>query len=227
MRNAFSRSAILAVCLSAWAACGDDTSPADGGTAAGEAGICGTHANPAVLELANLTPALGATVANHAIVHSFTVVRAPAQFNNFELRFGASHSAGLPTPEKPRFEMTVTGSDLLYQLTIHSWARSPGHVELVASGGYDTAAGCTWSFPSPLFSYDIVGAIDAGAALEAGSARPLDAATDVALDSAAASDGGAPIDAPPVDAGIDRPAPVDAGTNPDAPLAQIDADGVG
>ena len=93
MTNAFSRSAVLCVCLATCAACGDDTRYPDSGAAPAEAGICGTHADPAILTLTSLTPALGTTVANHAIVHGFTVVRAPAQFNNFELKFGTSHTA--------------------------------------------------------------------------------------------------------------------------------------
>ncbi len=133
-----------------------------------EAGVCGTHANPGILQLVDLVPPMGATVDNFAIPHGFTVVNAPAEFSNFELRFGPTHTAGSSNPPNPRFALATVGNNVVYQLTIVSWSRSPGHVELLAGAGFDTSAGCAWSFPSPLFSYDIVGGPDGGASPEAG-----------------------------------------------------------
>ena len=178
--------------------------------ASAEAGFCGTHENPGILQLDGRTPPLGGTVNNHDIVHGFTVVDAPAEFRNFELRFGPTHTAGQPSPEKPRFTLvTLENGSIVYQLTIASWSLSPGHVEVVASGGYTTSAGCTWQFPSPLFSYEIVGGPDGGVPPEpparADGAQPVDTALDVALP---------PIDAlldggvnPPVDTAVDGGAP--------------------
>ncbi len=173
-------SAALCLGIVGTGGCGDGSGSGDAGA---DAGICGTHADPGILKLTKLTPAIGASVVNQAIVHSFTVVGAPAVFTNFELVFGNSHTAGLPTPANPKFPVPATASDLVYQLTIDSWSRAPGHVELVASTTYDTSKGCTWSFPSPLFSYDLTAGPDGGVTAEAGggvdtSRKPADAAID-------------------------------------------------
>lgn len=185
--------------------------------ASAEAGFCGTHANPGILQLDGRTPPIGGTVNNHDIVHGFTVIDAPAEFRNFELRFGLAHTAGRPSPEIPRFTLvTLETGSIVYQLTIASWSISPGHVELVASAGYDTSAGCTWQFPSPLFSYEIVGGPDGGAPPEpparTDGGLSFDTAIDVALP---------PIDAPldggvslSVDAAVEgRPLDVPAGSD--------------
>ena len=183
--KAGARAMLPSLGLAVLAGCAGLATRADADAAPADTGICGTHADPGILQLTNRTPALDATVNNQAIDHGFTVVRAPAEFSSFELKFGPSHTAGLPTPEKPKFQLTIVGGDIIYKLTIDSWARSPAHVEMVASGGYDTPAGCTWSFPSPLFSYDITGGPDGGAGLEAGgrldgSAMPIDGSSDSA-----------------------------------------------
>ncbi len=170
-----------------------------------DGGVCGDHNHPGILTLIDLHPALGSTVYNHAIAHGFTVVRAPANFTNFTFDHADAHTAGLSTPRDPQFRTTVVGSDIAYELTIDAWARSPGHVEVTASGGYDSK-GCSWSFPSPLFSYDIVGGPDGGTPVDTVAAEdgrePVDGAPvlDTAVDGGAADvplglDGGAPIDA--------------------------------
>ena len=176
-------STVLCLGIVGVAGCQDSSSGGDGAAAGADAGVCGTYADPGKLKLAKLTPAIGASVVNQAIVHGFTVVGAPAVFTNFELRFGDSHTAGLPTPANPKFPTPVTASDLVYQLTIDSWSRAPGHVELVASTGYETSKGCWWIFPAPLFSYDVTAGPDGGLTAEAGggldtSGKPVDATTD-------------------------------------------------
>jgi hypothetical protein len=198
---------------------GQDAAPTD-------TGVCGTYANPGILKLTNLTPGLNTTVYNQAIEHGFTVVNAPAQFSSFDFKYGPSHTAGLPSPEKPRFQLTTIGSDVVYRLTIDSWARSPGHVEVQASGGYNTLAGCAWSFPSPLFSYDVVGEPDGGAGSEASG--PVDGATspiDGTLIPVFYLDAPLKFDGETV---VDSPGPIDAATRPidaaiDAPAGPLDA----
>jgi len=163
-----------------------------------DGGPCGTHMEPGILKLANLVPAMGASVVNQTIVHSFTVVNAPGDFTNFDLRYGPSHTAGVPTPNGPRFQTTISGSDVAYQLTATSWSLAPGHVEWVASGGFDTSKGCTWNFPSPLFSYDITAGPDGGAATEAGQQSVLDAPENFDLppgEAASALDAGLTLEA--------------------------------
>ena len=193
-------SAALCLGIVGIAGCGESSNGGDGATAGADAGICGTYADPGILKLTNLTPAIGASVVNHAIVHGFTVVGAPAIFTNFELRFGDSHTAGLPTPANPRFPAPPTASNLVYQLTIDSWSRAPGHVELVASAGYETSKGCWWIFPSPLFSYDVTAGPDGGATAEAG--------------------GGIDTSPKPVDASIDSPSALDVPDNFDLAAAE-------
>ncbi len=201
---------------------------------AAEAGVCGTHAEPGILKVVDLTPPMGATVDNRDIVHSFTVIDAPAEFRNFELRFGPRHTAGQPRPENPRFTVVTVENRVFYQLTISSWSLSPAHVEAVASAGFDTSAGCSWRFPSPLFSYDIVGGPDGGSVPEP-PARVDGAPGDLALDTPlvpldAPLDGDVvvpPLDAPALDAGaLDAPPRLD-GTAGEAggglDLAAVDA----
>jgi hypothetical protein len=224
------------------AACSGGGSGGEDAAATADA-FCGTHANPGILKVTNLTPAPGAIVNNQAIDHGFTVVNAPAQFNNFNFKYGPTHTAGLPTPENPRFQVTSTGSDVIYRLTIDFWTR-PGHVEVLASGGYDTLAGCSWSFPSPLFEYDVVGAPDGGATSEAGGGEdgaqsPIDSSlipvfhldAPLQFDSAESEAAGQPDGgvAPGVDGGtldtalvLDSPLPPIAGPV-DAPASPLDA----
>jgi hypothetical protein len=201
------------------AGCGD-ASVHSVDAAARDGGPCGTHANPGILKIASLAPALGATVNNQGIAHGFTVSNAPAQFSNFKLAFGSTHTAGIPTPANPTFQLTTVGSDIIYQLTIESWSRSPAHVELSADRGFDTAAGCTWEFPSPLFSYDIVGGPDGGAGvnLDGGARWPLD----VALDSTSLPvDGAVDGRSPPVDSVLDLGLAPDAPAGPDLPALEM------
>ena len=144
-------------------------------------GVCGTHAEPGILKLTGRTPAIGASVLDQNIVHGFVVENAPAIFTAFTLRYGDTHTAGISTPFDPTFQVTVSGSNLIYQMTINAWSRAPGHVEIVASGGYDTSKGCSWVFPSPLFSYDVTPVLDASVAEvpgepDGGGSRTLDAA---------------------------------------------------
>jgi hypothetical protein len=143
----------LASCAALLGGCGDS----DNGSSA-DSGICGTAAEPGVLKLSNLSPALGGSVVNRNIVHSFTIVNAPADYYDFVLLHGDGHSAGLSTPDSPRFTTTKTGNSISYQMTIDSWSNAPGHVVLNTNGTFETSKGCRWVFPSPMFSYDITSA---------------------------------------------------------------------
>jgi hypothetical protein len=206
--------ALIFVCTSAlFASCGEGASVHGIDATVPDGGFCGTHANPGILKLENLEPPMGATVANQNIVHGFTVVNAPAEFSHFDLRFGSTHTAGLPNPESPTFTVVIDGSNVLYQLTIFAWSRSPAHVEMAASAGYDTSAGCAWVFPSPLFSYDIVGGPDGGTLPEpAGTLDGASVRIDAALDGATE-----PVDAPLEGADVVLDATLDGAGPPDLP----------
>lgn len=186
--------------------------------------VCGTHANPGILKLTGLSPALGATVVNQGIVHGFVVENAPAVFTNFTLEYGATHTAGLSTPSDPTFQTAPSGNNLIYQLTVNGWSYAPGHVELEVRASYDTGKGCTWAFPTPLFSYDITPALDGGTAEGGaidGRVGSMDSPYDIpgALDVPAGLDTPAAVDAP---VAIDGPAVADGPAMPDVPVA-VDA----
>jgi hypothetical protein len=183
--------------------------------------------------LSNLNPALNATVLNRNIVHSFTVVNAPANYYTFDLVYGDRHTAGVSTPEDPQFQTTVSGSDIKYQMIIDGWSNAPAHVVLGVKSGFDTSQGCTWVFPSPLFEYDITAvaapdagtvpdskpAVDAGKAIDSSiadgpSAVPVDAPVAIEVSSEAAS----PADTAAVDATI-----YDVSLELDAQAVSLDA----
>ena len=188
------------------AACGDGGSSSPDSAVDADNGVCGTHSNPGVLKLTELLPATGTSVINQEIVHSFTVVGAPAYNVNFTFLYGPNHTAGASTPSDPKIQATMSGTNLTYRFTVESWSIAPGHVELRASGGYDTPKGCTWVFPSPLLSYDVTPVLDAGAAgepkggVDGGLPSPYDVpgALDVpaTIDGASALDVATDIDVP-------------------------------
>jgi hypothetical protein len=199
------------------------TNPTDLDASAGST-VCGTHAKPGILKLTGRSPAIGATVVNQGIVHGFVVENAPAVFTNFTLEYGATHTAGPSTPSDPTFQATPSGNNLIYQLTVDAWSHAPGHVELEVGTSYDTSKGCTWAFPSPLFSYDITQVLDGGTteggAVD-GRVGSVDSPYDIpgALDVAAALDAPAAVDAP---VAIDGPAVADGPAEPDVPVV-VDA----
>ena len=149
---------------------------------------------------------MGASVVNRNILHQFMVENAPAVFTQFTLKYGPGHTAGLSTPEEPTISITTSGpsgATLLYQVTVGAWAQAPGHVELIASNGYETSKKCSWIFPSPLFSYDLAPALDSGVSGEAGGATD-GGGTGSVMDSPAAIDLASALDAPDeIDASVD------------------------
>ena len=201
-------SAVLAACG------GMGTRAADSAVdAERDGGMCGTHDNPGVLKVIDVVPAPGTTVVNRGIAHGFAVVNAPAFFTNFTLLFGSTHTAGVSTPSDPKIQATWSGNNLIYQFTVDSWSHAPGHVELRANGGYETSKGCSWEFPSPLFSYNVTAALDGGASGETsgamdGGAGPVDGPYDVP----------ATIDVPLT---FDGPAAVDVPVEPDGGVAVV------
>jgi hypothetical protein len=170
----------------------------DSDSSVADAAVCGTHSNPGILTLSNLAPALGASAPNRNIVHRFTVVNAPGDYYDFDLVYGDRHTAGVSTPQDPRFQTTRAANDIKYELVIDGWSNAPAHVVLTARGSYDTSKGCTWVFPSPLFAYDIT-----AVAIPDGGAMP---------DTKPAVDGlGWPI----------GPGPLDTARAPDAVLPEV------
>jgi len=179
----------------ALSACGDNAA----GSAGFDSGVCGTSANPGILKVTDVLPTLGSTVISGGISHTFSVVNAPAQFTAFTLKYGSKHTAGGSMPSDPVISASLVGNTMVYRFTVDTWSIVPGHVELQASNGYQTQEGCSWVFPTPIFSYDVV----PGPGLDGGidGAGKLDGAV---ADAWAVLDGA--LDAPTADvAAIDRP----------------------
>jgi hypothetical protein len=205
--------------------CGDEAK-----SSVADSGVCGTHSNPGILTLTGVTPAPGATVLNRNIVHSFTVVRAPGDFKSLELLYGDGHTAGVSTPEEPKWQTMVSDSDVNYQMIIDGWSNAPGHVVVKVRSGYDTSAGCTWGFPSPLFVYDVapLPTPDGGAGPDSrpvldGTAQVIDTSSQDAspiepLDVPLASDVSPEIDTAAIDT-----AAIEASRQPDGQAAPLDA----
>ena len=230
------RASLLCWVAAALAGCGGGGSTSTDSAVDATSGVCGTHANPGVLNVRGHTPAPGTSVVNQGILHTFTVEGAPAYFVNFQLVYGPTHTAGPSIPSDPKIQVTTSANNnLTYQFTVDAWSIAPGHVEVRASNGYDTTKGCSWVFPSPLFSYDVTPAPDAGVAgetkggVDGGSAGPHDVASTIdgpaSLDLPSAPDVPLEIDVPiafdgpaaaddvsPVilDAGVDHAPAVDA-----------------
>jgi hypothetical protein len=115
--------------------------------------ICQGVSNPAVIELTELEPALGESVPNEAIVHSFTVTGEVA-FTSIVFAYSKLHDAGKASPA---LELTYSneGSGVVYTSEPTSWENAPGHIEMAVPVVYETAAGCAYTLPVPLFSYDV------------------------------------------------------------------------
>ena len=212
------RASLLCWLSAALAGCGGSGSTSPDSAVDATIGVCGTHANPGVLNVTGTTPASGTSVVNQGILHTFTVVGAPAYFVNFQLVYGPTHTAGTSTPSDPKIQVTTSANNnLTYQFTVDAWSLAPGHVEVRASNGYDTTKGCAWVFPSPLFSYDVTPVLDAGVAGE--TKGGVDGGSTGSHDVASTIDGPAPLD---VTSALDIPVEIDVPIALDGPAAADD-----
>jgi hypothetical protein len=111
---------------------------------------CGGIGMPTELHV-DVTPALGASVPNNKIVHTFTVLD-PIGFDSQAIGYSSSHTAGDPDPalvfSLPDANNTLTAAAV-------TWEYAPAHVEFEFPIVYQTPDGCGYQLPSPLFSYDI------------------------------------------------------------------------
>ena len=125
-------------------ACGEEDEP-----------TCGTVDEPLVLELVDVTPADGSSVANSAIVHGFTIVGFDALIRDFSFAKSTLHTAGDPTPAT--FSITATAladDEVRYEFAPLAWSVAPAHVELVAAALYRKDE-CVYSLLPPIFRYDV------------------------------------------------------------------------
>jgi hypothetical protein len=114
--------------------------------------ICGGVGAPAELHVGNVTPELGSTVVNDAIVHSFSVLDNVA-FDDLALSLAPAHTAGASEPALSFEYVLSTTTD--YTASAVTWETAPAHVELDSDAIYRTPDGCAYRLPTPLFSYDL------------------------------------------------------------------------
>jgi hypothetical protein len=114
---------------------------------------CPGISNPEVLELSELTPAIGASVPNDAIVHSF-VVTGDIAFASIAFGFLEGHEAGKASPP---LELSYAKDErgVVYTAEPTSFENAPSHVEIGVPVVYETPDGCAYRLPSPLFSYEL------------------------------------------------------------------------
>src|SRR5665213_2770983 len=94
---------------------------------------CGSASEPKVFTLSGVSPAIGSSVPNSAIVQTFTIVGVNLEIlPTFALM--AAHTAGAPTPNPVRWALAESGADTLYMSEPITWATAPGHVELDPPG---------------------------------------------------------------------------------------------
>jgi hypothetical protein len=117
--------------------------------------VCAGPNAPAELHLANVTPAPGSTVANDAIVHSFSV-QDDIAFEDILLAYPPAHTAGASDPALT-FSYKISSTTVDYTGVAVTWEAAPGHVEIDAPVIYQTPEGCSFQLPTPLFSYDLAG----------------------------------------------------------------------
>jgi hypothetical protein len=122
---------------------------------------CPTGTGTILFTIADVSPAVGATVPNQAIMEKFTIKNAPARPASFSMGILPTHTAGLPNPNNATINVTALGDDLIYWTTVDSWTTAPGHVDIVMSSRYQADDGCIYGFPAPMFSYDVVPATGA------------------------------------------------------------------
>jgi hypothetical protein len=115
---------------------------------------CGTAQAPMAIELKDVSPALGASVPNSAIVQRFTLVGKHLQIDpSFGLP--AAHTAGQSTPALVHWTITLSGADTVYTSEPFAWQNAPAHVELDSVGLLQTPDGCISALPTQIFQYDI------------------------------------------------------------------------
>jgi hypothetical protein len=117
-----------------------------------------------MLTLKDVTPAAGSTVPDADIVHGFTVVNAPGLFKSVQLSpIAGKHTAGDSVPSSWTFTASQSGKDIRYEAAGVKWTHVPGHVAIEISERFQTADGCIYGLPSPLFDYDVTAAGAGGA----------------------------------------------------------------
>jgi hypothetical protein len=117
---------------------------------------CGTEDHPAIIQVIDRFPALGATVPNKDIEEGFTLKDLPFEFIDPSYDW-LLDTAGMPLQDGLNAPWTrqTKGRDVWVRRTVDRWDM-PGHVELTAEQGWKTEQGCYYALIGPLLSYEVV-----------------------------------------------------------------------
>jgi hypothetical protein len=114
---------------------------------------CRTTRAPTTVEIKDVSPAIGASLTNSGIVHTFTIVGRHVTFGlKFDL--SAAHTAGQTVPSTVPWTLTFNGADSVYASEPIRWQNAPAHVEVVDSSGLHQDSECLM-LPKQMFKYDI------------------------------------------------------------------------
>jgi hypothetical protein len=116
---------------------------------------CGTAQSPMALEVKDVSPAVDASVANSAIVQTFTLVGQHLQLDTHFAKAADTHTAGETTPKPLSWTLSASGADTVYTSVPFSWQNAPAHVELDTNSLMTTTDGCVFALPKQLFKYDV------------------------------------------------------------------------
>lgn len=115
---------------------------------------CGTEQAPTAIEIKDVSPAVGASVPNAAIVQRFTLVGRLLQITPSFL-LPAAHTAGQTVPTPVQWSIAVSGADTVYTSEPISWQNAPAHVEADSNAPLKTSDGCIFALPKQIFEYDV------------------------------------------------------------------------
>jgi hypothetical protein len=115
---------------------------------------CGTAQAPMAIAIKDVSPTVGASVPNSAIVERFTIVGRHLQI---DASFGlpAAHTAGQSVPTLVHWTYAVSGADTVYTSEPFAWQNAPAHVEVDSAGLLQTSDGCISALPNQIFQYDV------------------------------------------------------------------------
>ena len=116
---------------------------------------CGTAQSPVAIEVKDVSPAVNASVANSAIVQTFTLVGQHLHIDPNNLVLPAAHTAGLTIPTQVAWSISLIGADTVYTSEPFSWQKAPAHVEIESAGAMETPDHCALALPKQLFKYDV------------------------------------------------------------------------
>lgn len=113
---------------------------------------CGTLEKPLPVEVKDVSPAIGASVPNSAIVMTFTVAKAQLKFGP---DFATPTSDSTGTASTFRWRHSEVDANTVYSLGPMTFENAPSHFELEFAGLLQTTDDCIWQPPKQIFSFDV------------------------------------------------------------------------